>query len=142
MVALTIGSTIYDSEIYLVDPGRGSLTLLVDNLPGVLESPSFSPDGNHILYTHDVSGHEVANGRQLDARIFIKNITSGDSVDVSANKPADANDIQPRFSPDGASIIFSNVPNDGSAPKSIWMMDADGGSRRMVLSEGEMADWR
>lgn len=142
MVALAMGSNIYDSEIYLIDADRGSHELLVDNLPGMLGSPSFSPDGNSVMYTHDVSGHEVPDGRQLDTRIFIKNIAAGDSLDVSSSKPAGTNDIQPRFSPDGASIIFSNVPNDGSSATSVWTMDLNGDNRTRILSEGEMADWR
>ena len=39
-----------------MDANGSNMTLLMDNLPGVMESPSFSPDGNRIVFTRDVSG--------------------------------------------------------------------------------------
>jgi TolB protein len=119
-----------------------NMTLLINNLPGIMESPSFSPDGNKIIFTRDISGHQVSNGRQLDARIFIVNINGADTVDVSINKPAGTNDLHPRFSPDGSKIIFENVTNDGSSEKEIWIMDVQGNNRQKFLSNSEMPDWR
>jgi Tol biopolymer transport system component len=46
------------------------------------------------------------------------------------------------YSPDGAKIIFENVPNDGSSPKDIWIIDVDGNSRQKIISNGEMPDWK
>ena len=142
IVSLAIGINIYDSEIYLMDANGSNMTLLFDNLPGVMESPSFSPDGNKIVFTRDLSGHEVQNGRQLDSHIFIMNIDGSDTIDVSVNKNNGTNDLHPRFSPDGANIIFENVPNDGSESKDIWIMDIDGNNRNRINSNGEMPDWR
>lgn len=141
IVALTIGSQVYDSEIYLMNSDGSNMTLFVDNLPGMVESPSFSPDGNSIMFTHDVSGFQSQTGRQLDAHIFIWQISGSDSTDVSIGKIAGTNDTHPRFSPDGAKVIFTNAPNDGSAPKEIWIMGVDGSNRKKFI-EGEMPDWR
>ena len=142
IVVLTIGENPYDSEIYLMDANGSNMTLLVGNLPGVMESPSFSPGGNKIVFTRDVSGYEVPSGRQLDSHIFIMNIDGSDTIDVSVNKSGGTNDLHPRYSPDGAKIIFENVQNDGSSSKDIWIMDVDGNSRQKIISNGEMPDWK
>ncbi|HEY6906576.1 MAG TPA: carboxypeptidase regulatory-like domain-containing protein [Ignavibacteriaceae bacterium] len=142
LVVLTIGSKIYDSEIYLMNPDGSDMTLLVDNLPGITESPSFSIDGSKIMFTHDVSGYQSMDGRQLDSRIFIYSLNGSDSTDVSLFKPAGTNDTYPRFSPDGAKIVFNNAPNDGSKAPEIWIMDIDGNNRRLITENGIMPDWK
>ena len=142
LVVLTIGSEIYNSEIYLMNSDGSDMTLFVGNEAGITERPSFSIDGNRVMFTHDVSGYQSLDGRQLDSHIFIYPVNSGDSIDVSVNKPAGTNDTNPRFSPDGAKIIFNNAPNDGSKTPEIWIMDTDGTDRRMIIEDGIMPDWR
>jgi len=142
LVAITIGENIYDSEIYLMNSDGSNMTLYLANLPGVTESPSFSIDGNKIMYTHDISGYEVQTGRQLDSHIFIVSLNHSDSIDISFNKIAGTNDLHPRFSPYGSHIIFENVPNDGSQPSDIWMMNSDGTNRHKIISNGIMPDWK
>lgn len=142
IVVLTIGSNVYDSEIYLMNSDGSNMTLFINNLPGITESPSFSTDGSRIIFTHDVSGYENQDGRQLDSHIFIYSVDGNDTVDVSVNKPAGTNDTYPRFSPDGAKIIFNNAPNDDSKAPEIWMMDTDGNNRRMIIEDGIMPDWK
>ena len=142
LVVLTIGSNVYDSEIYLMNSDGSNMSLLVDNQPGITERPSFSVDGNSVIFTHDVSGYESQDGRQLNSHIFIYSVNGNDSTDISINKPAGTNDTNPRFSPDGSKIIFNNAPNDGSKAPEIWIMDTDGTDRRMVISDGFMPDWK
>ena len=135
LVVLTIGSEVYNAEIYLMNSDGSNMTLFVGNEAGITERPSFSIDGNRVMFTHDVSGYQSLDGRQLDSHIFIYPVNSGDSIDVSVNKPAGTNDTNPRFSPDGAKIIFNNAPNDGSKAPEIWIMDTDGTDRRMIIDE-------
>ena len=117
------------------------LSVFLGNLPGMIESPSFSIDGNAIVYTHDVSGFETGNGRQLDARIFIKKLSDGTVTEVSTNKPAGTNDLQPRYIADGSKIIFANAVNDGITPKDIYMVELDGDNRELIIKNGEMPSW-
>ncbi|MEJ8757426.1 carboxypeptidase regulatory-like domain-containing protein [Pontibacter sp. H259] len=142
IVVQTIGSNINDSEIYIMNADGTNMTLLVGNLPGRVESPSFSINGSQVLYSRDMDGFENTAGRQLNAHIILRNLATGDEVDLSASKPAGTNDIHPRFSPDGAKVIFVNEPNDGQGPSTVWMMDISGGSRVQLFADATMPDWK
>ena len=123
--------------------GNGSnMTLLVDNLPGVVECPSFSIDGSRMIFTHDFSGFASTSGRQLDAHVVSMNIDGSDSVDVSENKPNGTNDLYPRFTPNGAQILFTHTSNVTGSSKEIWIMDLNGQNRTKLIAQGEMADWK
>jgi TolB protein len=141
IVVLTIGENIYDSEIYLMNSDGNNMTLFFQNLPGMMEYPSFSVDGSKIMFTRDVSGFESIDGRQLDSHIFILSINGSDTTDVSVNKPEGTNDLQPRFSPDGSQIIFTNSSNVlGSVPE-IWIMDISGNNRTKIFDNAFMPEW-
>ncbi|MCG6912931.1 carboxypeptidase-like regulatory domain-containing protein [bacterium BMS3Abin03] len=141
IVALTIGEKPYDSEIYLMDSDGSNMTLFYSNLPGCMEYPTFSIDGNSIMFTRDVSGFESQDGRQLDSHIFIVSINGSDTTDVSINKPAGTNDLQPRFSPDGANIIFINTSNVLGSTAYIWVMTVNGNDRWKIINNAIMPDW-
>lgn len=142
IVALTVGQNSYDAEIYVMDIDGKNMKMLVGDEPGKLDSPSFSVDGSKILYTYDVSKYQNSTGRQLSSSIFTINVDSTGKVNLSKNKKSGTNDLYPRFSPDGSSIIFTNQRNDGLMPPNIYIMNADGTNRREIISNGEMADWR
>ena len=142
ITALSIGVNIYDSEIYVMDSDGNNPVQIVGNLPGIVESPTFTIDGLNIMYTHDVSGYQSSDGRQLDAHIFIISIDSLHVTDISNNKPAGTNDLYPRFSPDGTQILFTHSSNVLGAKKEIWEMDINGNNRKRVIENGSMADWK
>lgn len=143
ILAQTIGTNINHSEIYIMDSNGANMTLLVEDMPGRVESPVFSIDGRSILYTRDASGFENTEGRQLDARIYRKSIDGSSLVDLSFSKPAGTNDLYPRYSPTGDKIIFVNTPNDGLGPFDIYVMDAaDGKNRTKLFSNATMPDWK
>lgn len=142
IVAQTIGANINDSEIYLMDADGTDQFLLVENMPGRVESPVFSIDGKNILYTRDAAGFENTEGRQLDSRIYRKNIDGTGLEDLSHDKPAGTNDLYPRYSPTGAQIIFVNTPNDNQGPFDVYVMDADGNNRTLLFSNAIMPDWK
>jgi TolB protein len=141
-VAQTIGSLIYEGEIYLMNSDGSDTVRIVDDLPGIIENPTFSIDGKQVMYTQDASGFDAQNGRQLDARIYILDLTSMAVVDVSGNKPAGTNDLQPRFSPNGAQIIFVNTSNEGDKVKFVYVMDVDGGNRTLLFEDAQMPNWQ
>ena len=138
----TTGTNITDSEIYLMKENGSNMELIVDNLPGRIENPSFSIDGKKLLFTQDVSGFVSATGRQLDTRIIMMDIDTGQMTDLSTKKPGGSNDTAPRFSPNGAYIIFENGSNEIGAPKSIWKMNLSGEDRQLLIENAEAPDWK
>jgi len=142
IVALTVGIDPNASEIYLMNSDGTNPVVLVNNLAGIIEAPSFSIDGRSVLFTRDVSGFSSGTNRQLDSRIFLIDIASGISTDLSTDKPNGTNDSSPRFSPNGANIIFESSSNVPGSEKSIWIMNLDGDDRKALFSNAEMPDWR
>jgi TolB protein len=116
--------------------------LLIENLPGIIERPSFSVDGKKVLFTQDLSGFEEPNGRQLNSHIFIVDIDSGELLDLSINKEDGTNDVNPRFSSNGAHIIFNNISNDGGSDPNLLTMNLEGRNRTVLLSRAIMPDWK
>jgi len=142
IAARTVGTNIYNSNMFTFDE-QGNFTLqFFSNLPGGTSGPAFSIDGNYALYTHDISGFEAPDGRQLDAHVFLKNLTTNALIDLSFQKEDGTNDLDARFSPDGSKIIFTNTNNDGISPRNIWIMDTDGTDRTLLFQNAEMAEWR
>ena len=150
LVVQTIGVNPYDSELYLYNVDGTNPVLLVGNLPGRVDSPSFSIDGRTVLYTRDVAGFNDANGRQLDSHIFAQRIDGSSTVDITAgtgsgnpgSKATGTNDIMPRYSPDGFRMIFVNRTNDNLSPPEIWAADLDGRNRAKLFSNGFLPDWK
>lgn len=143
IAALAIGPNIYDAAIYLMDADGSNPTKIVDNEAGALGGPVFSIDGQKIIFTKDVSGFESVSGdgRQLDSHIFMLNLITGELIDLSEDKPNGTNDLFPRFSPDGAQIIFVNSSNDGLGTPDIYTMEVDGRNRELVIENGTTPSW-
>ena len=150
LVVQTIGSNPFDAELYLYNVDGSAPTLLVDNLPGRLDSPSFSLDGRSVLYTRDVAGFNDPGGRQLDAHMFIRRLDGSGTTDVSAatgtggngGKPAGTNDLFPRYSPDSFHLIFVNAANDDRSPPEVWTADLDGRNRVRLFQNATLPDWK
>lgn len=141
IIALTMGANIFDTEIYSMNEDGSGMTLLYDNEPGRMDSPSFSIDGSIVMFTKDVAGYNVLDGRQLDARIMDKHNDSITYRDLSFGKTVGTNDLYPRFSPDGTKIIFVNTSNTGNEPNSVWIMDSDGENRQKLFDNATLPEW-
>ncbi|UYZ63651.1 carboxypeptidase-like regulatory domain-containing protein [Hymenobacter weizhouensis] len=150
IVVQTIGINPYDAELYLLNADGSGMTQLVGNLPGRLDSPSFSIDGRRVVYTRDVDGFNDVGGRQLNAHIFTQNLDGTGLVDVSAGpsttgvggKPLGFNDVAPRYSPDGAKIIFVQVNNVPGSTPDIYTAELNGSARTRLFQNGTRPDWR
>ena len=142
IVAQTMGVNFTDNEVYLMNANGSNPIVLVSNLEGIIESPTFSIDSKKVMYTRDVSGYSSGTGRQLDAHIFIIDINTLQTTDISQNKPTGTNDTNPRFSPNGAYVIFEHASNVAGSEKSLWIMKTDGTGRVEIIENAEMPDWR
>lgn len=138
----TLGNAPYASNIQLYDSNGTFLSTVIPDLPGSLGGGVFSIPGTKILYTRDVSGFDSIDGRQLDSRVWQVDINSGIRIDLSIEKINGTNDLDARYSPDGAKVIFTNTNNDGISQKNIYIMDLEGDNRTLLFENAEMPEWR
>jgi Tol biopolymer transport system component len=91
-------------------------------LPGLEEFPAISPDGRAVAFTADV------NGRR---QVFVRLLAGGPPLAITKDA---VDHEQPRWSPDGNSIVYFSRSGDDGA---IWAIPALGGSpRRLMASLG------
>ena len=133
----------YNISIFTIDMAGTTLKSVLSGVTGAAGGLNISIDKKLLLYTYDVSGFENASNRQLDTRVFIYNLETSVLTDLSVNnKAAGTNDLDPRFSPNEAEVIFVNTSNDGVSLKSIYKMTVDNGNDRTLLfSNAFMPDW-
>jgi eukaryotic-like serine/threonine-protein kinase len=117
------------------------------SLPGLEDSPTWSPDGRSLAYVSDAAG-------QLD--IYVQQIAGGRAIRLT---DSDADDAQPAWSPDGSSIAFvssraypskrlSTMLNMGLIQPffagrngDVWVMPALGGAARRVAENAYYPAW-
>jgi serine/threonine protein kinase len=98
------------------------------NLPGLEESPAFSPDGRSVAFTAG-----VGRTRQL----FVQLIAGGPPLQLTSD-PADHE--CPRWSPDSSSILYFSPAVSGTVQGSIWAIPALGGEAGRVVNSLGCAD--
>ena len=138
----------YNSKVVLIDIMGNHIQTILENVPGAVGGLDISVDGNKILFTRDLSGFEHYSHRQLDTHIFIYNIQTDTFQDISSlsHIPNGFLDLEPRFSPNEAEIIFTSTSNDGLSRKDIYIisliLDEYGYYPRTLMFENAwMPDW-
>lgn len=133
----------YNGSILILDSNGNILSTVISGVQGAMGGLNISATGNRILYTRDVSDHQAANYRQLDTRMFIYDLSSMALIDVSGGEKINGtNDLDPRFSPNEADVIFVNTSNDGISQKNIMKTNLSGTiDRETLFEDATMPDW-
>lgn len=113
-------------DIYLVTVDANPEQWQFTTLPGFDCYPSFSPDGQQIVYMSERDGNRD---------LFIANL---DGVDQLRLTYEEAYDYEPNWSPQGDKITFVSR-RDGNSE--IYVMDIDG-ENVVRLTEDPKLDWR
>ncbi|MFV8368051.1 carboxypeptidase regulatory-like domain-containing protein [Flavobacterium sp. LB2R40] len=133
----------YNSEIYVINTSGVVLYQVLSGLDGAVSGLDISVDNQKIVYTRDVSGYQSSNYRRLDSRIFIYNRLTNTSTEVDTNKPNGFNDLDVKFSPNEAEVIFTSTSNDGISIKNIVKSSiTDPDTRATLFSGGSMPEWK
>ncbi len=139
----TNNSNGYAVEIYTMNASGTVQEVVLNGVTGAAGGLDFSFDGNTLLYTRDVSGNENSEYRQLDTNMFIYNLSSMVVTNVSIEKPAGTNDLDARFSPNEAKLIFVNTSNDGISQENIEVLNIGIlGTRVVIQEDAKMPDWK
>ena len=143
MIALkTNDANGYNASIFTINMAGTILNTILSNVNGAAGGLNFSVNKKLLLYSYDISEFESLNYRQLDTHIFIKNLSTNITTDLSTDKEAGTIDIDPRFSPNEAEIIFVNTSNDGISTRNIYRMNINEDvSRTSLFINAIMPDW-
>ncbi len=132
----------YAVQVFTIDEVGTVQDVVLTGISGAVGSINLSVDGTKLLYSHDISGSENVNYRQLDTHMFIYDFGTTTSTDLSTDKTAGTNDLDARFSPNEASVIYVNTSNDGISERiiqTVSILDLDG--RTVLLEKASMPDW-
>lgn len=147
LALLTNNAQGYEASIYTIDASGNVMDSVIAGLPGALGGIDISVDKKRLLFTRDVSGYESSGYRQLDSRLFIYDFGTNLSEAISGNKVNGTNDLDPRFSPDEAEVIFVNTSNDGISESIIYSLKIqdsqtqNGNVRQELYKNAIMPDW-
>lgn len=138
----------YNAKVFIIDPlGVVIKTILTGQL-GAAGGLNFSISGDKLLYARDFSGYENLNHRQLDSRIYLFDLNTNANLDLStlSRKAVGTNDLDPRFSPNDAEVIFVNTSNDGISQKNIFKISFNSTNnneylRTLIFNDAQMPDW-
>ncbi|WP_026729102.1 carboxypeptidase-like regulatory domain-containing protein [Flavobacterium denitrificans] len=133
----------YSVEIYAIDMSGTVLYTVLSGVTGGASGIDISIDNKRVVYTRDVSGFENADYRRLDSRIFIYTVATNTSAELATNKENGFNDLDVKFSPNEAKVIFVNTSNDGLSPKNIQTVSTtDDSTRTTLFQNAYMPDWK
>jgi TolB protein len=123
-------------DLYLLDLDAQQVTLIAET-PDYETGPSFSPDGQEVVYAAGAPGDRADH-------LFVRPVSGGPAKQLTA---ADANDSQPRFSPDGKQIVFSRDLLYGWGGKAanwsnsaVFVINRDGTGERRLSPGGMIAN--
>ncbi len=133
----------YNVEIYTINTTGTVQDTILTGLDGAAGGLDFSFDGNKLLYTRDVSENENTEYRQLNTHMFIYDLPSMIATNVSLDKPAGTNDLDPRFSPNEAKLIYVNTSNDGISQRNLEIIEIGIiDTRAILIEDAKMPDWK
>ena len=116
-------------EIWLMDlSGRLVRRITKNNYHE--EYPSFSPDGNRIIFVRNLG--EVLSGAGLDPKnneIFVYDLRTGVETRLTRNSVEDSH---PEWSFDGRYVAFHSRRDDPQERATLWIMEADGSHPRQL----------
>lgn len=144
----------YNVEIYVIKYNGQVLYSVLSGMKGAVSGLNMSFDMNKIVFTRDVSGNENSTYRRFDSRIFIYDKAANTITELNSSKTNGFNDLDVKFSPNEAEVIFTNTSNDGISVKNVYKTSSTnstntgtgtgstGNTRTLLFSGGSMPEWK
>ena len=119
------------------------INTILTGLPGAVGSLHFSVNNLKLIFTRDISGYQAPDYRQLDTNLFMYNFLTNTTTQLAVAKPTGTNDLDVRFSPNEADVIFMNTSNDGVSTHYVQKYTLGVTSTRTTLyTDATMPDWK
>jgi Tol biopolymer transport system component len=127
-----------DSEVYVMNATDGSGQRNLSNNYLTIDDydADFSPDGTKIAYA---SRGSQASNPEGDGEIFVMSALDGSGQQNLTNDASYAEDVYPRFSPNGQQIAYTSRGVQASNPEGdseVYLMNADGNKRKNLSNTG------
>lgn len=144
MIALkTNDANGYNVHLFCIDLQKNFLYSVLKDVKGATSGLQLSADGKKVLYSYDITGAQNMNYRRSSARIFLYDHLTATSTEYSTDIDPGTNDLDPRFSPNEAFVIFTNTSNDGLSQKNILIKELSKNLKTRILQfqNAHMPDW-
>ncbi len=153
----TTGTNVYDNEITTFKADGSDTKSVYSRRDGRVGNPVFSITGRQLVFSADSSNFMNEQGRQLNANLYLVDLATNGIISLSTtqsgsggqntqtNKPGGSNDLDPRFSPNGSTVIFTNTDNTGNATRSVYTIELNNQNsftRKLLFTNAEMPYWR
>lgn len=133
----------YNAEILVIDQAGNLLSTVLTGVNGAVGGLHFSVNNQKLLFTRDISGYQAPDYRQLDTNIFLYDFGTGLATQLAVAKPPGTNDLDVRFSPNEADLLFVNTSNDGVSVRYVQKYTIGvTGTRTTLYTNGSMPDWK
>ncbi|WP_395047577.1 carboxypeptidase regulatory-like domain-containing protein [Flavobacterium sp.] len=134
----------YNAEILVIDQAGNLLNTVITGFSGAIGGLHFSVNNQNLLFTRDISGYQAPDYRQLNTNIFMYNFITDLITQPAVSKPLGTNDLDVRFSPNEADLLFVNTSNDGVSTRYIQKYTIGGvtSTRVTLYTNCTMPDWK
>jgi hypothetical protein len=133
----------YNVEIYVIDTSGTVLYSVLSGLNGGVSGLNISISNQKIVYTRDISGFQNSTYRRLDSRVFVYDKSTNISTELATGKSNGFNNLDVKFSPNEAEVIFTNTSNDGISVKDVQKASIlNGGTSTTLFAGGSMPEWK
>jgi Tol biopolymer transport system component len=96
--------------------------------PRQATSPAWSPDGTTIAYEDGIGG---------DANVFVLDIATGESRQITPENPLCPSCMEPQFTPDGSSMISVGGLSEWGNATELWTVPVAGGRSTPLIGPDE-----
>lgn len=143
VVLKTNNATGYMVNIFCINLQGTFLYPILTNNPGAASGLQIANSGQQILYSLDTESAQNIEYRRINSKIFVYDKPTNKHIEISADKIMGTNDLEPRFSPNEAYVIFTNTSNDERSPKNIYFKELNNTlkTRKLMLKNSFMPDW-
>lgn len=118
-----------DTAVFTIGADGTGLRQLTDTAL-VAGDPDYSPDGTRILF----GTHPLLQYRSGQSELFTMAPDGSDQRQLTHFGPSGPRATQPRWSPDGATIVYTRTTQSAES-RVIWQMDADGSDDRPLVDK-------
>ena len=125
-----------NTDIFVIDAYPGAKPKAVVSSPGEDDAPKFSPDGKSIAY---LAGGDPKDMWYGSNHLAVVPAGGGESRALTA--ALDRNLLEPRWSPDGASLYFIIEEGGIQSLGKVAAGGGDGGIERIVKGERDVVDF-